>query len=99
MLPSAVCVSLSEVVGHFEELKDPRSTINRLHPLPGVLTISLMAVLAGAGGPTGIYKWSVMKKELLLQTLDLPNGLPSKDVIRCVLCALKYATICGPASR
>lgn len=89
MLPSATSVSLSEVVSHFEELKDPRSTINRLHPLPGVLTISLMAVLAGAGGPTGIYKWSVMKKELLLQTLDLPNGLPSKDVIRRVLCALK----------
>ena len=89
MARSAASVSLSEVVCHFEELEDPRSTINRLHPLPAVLTISLMAVLAGADGPTGIYKWSVMKKELLLQTLDLPHGLPSRDVIRRVLCALK----------
>jgi len=48
-----------------------------------------MGVPAGADGPTGIHRWSVLKKELLLQTLDLPHGLPSKDVIRRVLSALK----------
>ena len=89
MARSAASMCLSEVVSHFEHLDDPRSSINRLHPLPGVLTISLMGVLAGADGPTGIHKWSVLKKELLLQTLDLPHGLPSKDVIRRVLSALK----------
>ena len=89
MARSAASMCLSEVVSHFEELDDPRSTINRLHPLPGVLTISLMGVLAGADGPTGIHKWAVLKEELLLQTLDLPHGLPSKDVIRRVLSALK----------
>jgi predicted transposase YbfD/YdcC len=89
MARSAASSCLSEVVSHFEHLDDPRSSINRLHPLPSVLTISLMGVLAGADGPTGIYKWSVLKKELLLQTLDLPFGLPSRDVIRRVLSALK----------
>ena len=57
MARSAASIGLSEVISHFEDLEDPRSTINRLHPLPGVLTISLMAVLAGADGPTGIHKW------------------------------------------
>ena len=88
MARSAASMCLSEVVSHFEHLDDPRSTINRLHPLPSVLTISLMGVLAGADGPTGIHKWAVLKKGLLLQTLDLPHGLPSKDVIRRVLSAL-----------
>ncbi|MCX7389031.1 MAG: transposase family protein [Planctomycetales bacterium] len=54
MSRSDVTIGLSEIVCHFEELEDPRSTINRLHPLPSVLTISLMGVLAGADGPTGI---------------------------------------------
>jgi predicted transposase YbfD/YdcC len=86
---SDVSIGLSEIVCHFEELEDPRSTINRLHPLPSVLTISLMGVLAGADGPTGISKWAVAKKDLLLQALDLPHGIPSRDVIRRVLSAVK----------
>lgn len=89
MARSGTTKDLSEVVGHFETLEDPRSTINRRHPLPSVVTISLMAVLAGADGPTGIHKWAVAKEELLLKCLDLPYGLPSRDVIRRVLCALK----------
>ena len=48
-----------------------------------------MGVLTGAKGPTGIAKWAVAKKELLLQGLDLPNGIPSRDVIRRVLSAVK----------
>ena len=89
MSRSDVSAGLSEVVCHFEKLEDPRSTINRLHPLPSVLTISLMAVLAGADGPTGIFKWAVAKKDLLIGTLDLPHGIPSRDVIRRVLSAVK----------
>ena len=73
---SNVSIGLSEIVCHFEELEDPRSTINRLHPLPSVLTISLMGVLAGADGPTGISRWAVAKKDLLLQALNLPHGIP-----------------------
>ena len=89
MPPLDVSIGLREIVCHFDELEDPRSTINRLHPLPSVLTISLMGVLAGAKGPTGIAKWAVAKKELLQQGLDLPNGTPSRDVIRRVLSAVK----------
>ncbi len=43
-------ISLDEVVGHFAELEDPRSTVNLQHPLVSVVVIALMAVLAGAGG-------------------------------------------------
>src|SRR5271170_7985689 len=81
--------SLDEVVLHFAELEDPRSTINRQHPLVSVVVIALMAVLAGASGPTAIGKWASMKEEFLLNTLDLPNGVPRKDVFRRVLMALR----------
>jgi predicted transposase YbfD/YdcC len=83
--------SLDEVVPHFEKLEDPRSTVNRQHPLVSVVVIALLAVLAGAGGPTAIARWAALKEEFLLEVLDLPNGLPRKDVFRRVLMTLKPA--------
>jgi predicted transposase YbfD/YdcC len=82
-------VCLDEIVGYFDELDDPRSTINQKHPLVSVVVIALMAVLAGAGGPTAIARWAKLKAEFLLKVLDLPNGIPGKDVFRRVLCLLK----------
>lgn len=84
-------ISLDELVVHFQELEDPRSTINQRHPLVSVVAISLMGILAGASGPTGIAKWATMKSDLLTEALDLPNGVPSKDVFRRVLSALQPA--------
>jgi predicted transposase YbfD/YdcC len=84
-------VRLDEVVGFFDELEDPRSTINRQHPLSSVVVISLLAVLAGASGPTAIARWAALKEELLLKVLDLPYGVPRKDVFRRVLMLLKPA--------
>jgi len=82
-------ISLDEVVVHFAELEDPRSTVNLQHPLVSVVVIALMAVLAGASGPTAIGKWAALKEEFLLNTLDLPNGIPRKDVFRRVLMTLR----------
>jgi predicted transposase YbfD/YdcC len=82
-------ISLDEVVPHFAELEDPRSTVNLQHPLVSVIVIALMAVLAGASGPTAIARWAAFKEEFLLNTLNLPNGIPRKDVFRRVLMALR----------
>jgi predicted transposase YbfD/YdcC len=82
-------VSLAEVARYFEELEDPRSSINRRHPLVSVVVIALMAVLAGAGGPTAIARWAALKKDFLLQALALPGGIPGKDVFRRVLMTLQ----------
>jgi predicted transposase YbfD/YdcC len=86
---NGIRVGLDEVVVHFSELEDPRSQINRLHPLVSVVVIALMAVLAGASGPTGIAKWARIKEDLLRKLLPLPNGVPRKDVFRRVLMALQ----------
>src|SRR3954454_3629623 len=84
-------ISLDEIVAHFQGLEDPRSTVNRRHPLVSVVVIALLAVLAGAGGPTAIARWAALKEELLSRVLDLPNGAPRKDVFRRVLMVLKPA--------
>jgi predicted transposase YbfD/YdcC len=88
-MATRVRLGVEEVLRHFQELEDPRSSVNVLHPLDSVLVIAIMAVLAGANGPTAIAKWANMKAEVLLRLLPLPNGVPRKDVFRRVLCALK----------
>ena len=86
-----VQICLDEIVGYFDELEDPRSTVNLQHPLVSVVVIALMAALAGAGGPTAIARWAAIKEEFLLKVLDLPNGMPRKDVFRRVLMSLNPA--------
>ena len=82
-------IGLDEVVQHFEELEDPRSSVNRKHPLVSVVVIAIMAVLAGANGPTAIAKWAALKEDFLIAALSLPAGVPRKDVFRRVLMALR----------
>lgn len=86
---AAVRVGVAEIVHHFHALEDPRSTVNQRHPLKSVVVIAIMAVLAGAGGPTSIARWAKHKEAFLVSVLDLPNGVPGKDVFRRVLCLLK----------
>jgi predicted transposase YbfD/YdcC len=85
-------IGLDAVIPHFEALEDPRSTVNLQHPLVSVVVIALIAVLAGASGPTALAKWAALKAEFLLRALPLPNGIPRKDVFRRILAALKPAT-------
>src|SRR4051812_7443648 len=80
---------LDEIVESFSTLEDPRSHINRRHPLPSVLVIAVLAVLAGAAGPTAIARWAELKEDLLTSLLDLPCGIPGKDVFRRVLMMLR----------
>jgi predicted transposase YbfD/YdcC len=80
---------LDEIVASFATLEDPRSEINRRHPLPSILVIAVLAVLAGAAGPTAIARWAKLKEDLLTGLLELPRGIPGKDVFRRVLMALK----------
>jgi predicted transposase YbfD/YdcC len=84
-------VGLEEIVAYFDDLEDPRATVNRKHPLVSVVVIAMMAILSGAGGPTAIAKWAALKAEFLTRVLPLPNGIPRKDVFRRVLGLLQPA--------
>ena len=80
--------TLAEIAKHFDTLNDPRCPINRSYPLSSVIVISIMAILAGANGPTAIAKWALAKEDFLRQNLPLPDGVPRKDVFRIVLTLL-----------
>jgi predicted transposase YbfD/YdcC len=80
---------LDGITASFATLEDPRPEINRKHPLPGVLVIAVLAVLAGAAGPTAIARWADFKQDPLMGLLDLPRGIPGKDVFRRALMTLK----------
>jgi predicted transposase YbfD/YdcC len=88
---AAVSIGLEEIRCYFDELEDPRSTINQKHPFVSVVVIALMAVLAGANGPTSIARWAALKESFLRGVLELPNGVPRKDVFRRVLALLDPA--------
>ncbi len=82
---------LSELFIAFEDIEDPRSSINRLHSLASVLSIAVLAVLCGTDGPTSIRGWAAARQQFLERFLELPDGLPSRDVFRRVLCGLQPA--------
>lgn len=73
-------VGLDEILCYFDELEDPREDINLRHPLVSVVVIAIMAVLAGAAGPTAIARWAALKADLLVTVLPLPYGVSCKDV-------------------
>ena len=51
-------VQIEDIVDYFDELEDPRTDINIKHPFVSVVVIAMMAVLAGANGPTAIARWA-----------------------------------------
>ena len=75
----------------FEDLGDPRSSVNRKHLLGDLIVISICAVIAGADGPKAIGVWATSNKEWLKQHLELPYGIPSHDTIGRLLALLKPA--------
>ena len=56
-------VRIEDIVDYFDELEDPRTSINLKHPLVSVVVIAMRGVLAGAHGPTAIARWGKIKKQ------------------------------------
>jgi len=81
-------VSLDSIVQHFESLPAPRHTCNRRHLLVDIITIAVCGVIVGCSGPSAIERWAKAKREWLKEVLALPNGIPSRDCIRRILCTL-----------
>ena len=73
------------ILRFFDDLPDPRSTVNRLHRLGDVIVIAICAIIATADGPTAIAKWATLNAYWLRRHLALPNGIPGKDTFRRVL--------------
>ena len=51
-------VGTVSILEYFDDLEDPRSSINRQHLLGDLIVISVCGVLAGADGPKAIGVWA-----------------------------------------
>ena len=54
----------------------------RLHQLGDILTIAILAVLAGGNGWEDIEVYGLSQQTWLSTFLALPNGIPSADTFR-----------------
>ncbi|MEH1789424.1 MAG: ISAs1 family transposase [Nostoc sp.] len=67
---------------YFTEVKDPRVERTRYHLLTDIITIAILAVIAGAQGWEDIEEYGLNKQEWLKTFLELPFGIPSPDTFR-----------------
>lgn len=67
---------------YFTEIKDPRVERTRYHLLTDIITIAILAVIAGASGWEDIEEYGISKQEWLKTFLQLPFGIPSPDTFR-----------------
>ena len=67
---------------YFTELKDPRVERTRYHLLTDIITIAILAVIAGAEGWEDIEEYGISKQEWLKQFIQLPFAIPSPDTFR-----------------
>ena len=88
-MPEVTSDDVVSILDFFEDLEDPRSTINRKHLLGDLIVISICGVLGGADGPKAIGVWAQSNRDWLQQHLALPHGVPSHDTIGRLLALLK----------
>jgi predicted transposase YbfD/YdcC len=77
------------LVESFSEIADPRIERTKRHLLGDILTLAVLAVIAGAEGWEDIEEFGHSKHEWLKPYLSLENGIPSHDTISRVFRALK----------
>ena len=80
--------TLDEIVESFSTLEVPRSHINRRHPLPSILVLAVLAVLAGAAGPTAIAHRGLRLVRLPTTTLG-PGRLGRRRQERASTCSAR----------
>jgi len=73
----------------FSEVVDPRDSRWVFHELVDILSLSVLAVIAGAEGWEDIEEFGKQKRTWLKQFMKLPNGVPSHDTISRVFRLMK----------
>ncbi|HSW50551.1 MAG TPA: ISAs1 family transposase [Bryobacteraceae bacterium] len=80
--------AIAPVLRLAEEVTDPRRH-NRLHPLPLLIVMAVIAVLCGADGWEDVGEFVRERKDWFKTFLDLPRGVPSHDTFKRVFARLK----------
>src|SRR5258706_10089298 len=70
---------LNRLLGSFEDLPDPRSERNQVHPLLSIIFIAICGAISGADNWVDIEAYGNAKAEWLKTMIALPQGIPSHD--------------------
>ena len=82
-MKNIVSIIRKGLIDAFKELPEYRKNLlNVHHRLHDIIALSVMAIIAGADGPTDIFLWARNHEMELIKLLKLKFGLPSKDTIR-----------------
>lgn len=81
--------SVVPLVECFSEVVDPRDPSWVVHELADILSLAVLAVIAGAEGWEDIQEFGNQKRDWLKRFLKLPNGIPSHDTISRVFRQIK----------
>lgn len=73
---------------HFAALEDPRVERTKVHPLLGIVSIALCAVIAGAESWNDVEEFGEAMEDFFAEFLDLPGGIPSHDTFNRVFAAI-----------
>ena len=76
------------VLQHFQDLEDPRVERGQHHGLVSLVTIAILATLAGADSFVAIERYGIAKQSWLETFLELPYGIPSHDTFGRVMAML-----------
>lgn len=81
------------LVDAFKEIPEYRKNLLNIdHKLHDIIAIGVLAVVAGADGPSDIREWAELHENELVKIMDLEHGIPSRDTIRRTLQAIKPET-------
>ena len=69
----------STLLDEIRNIDDPRTKREPEHLLLDIVTIAILATLAGANTMTAVETYGKAKREWLSTFLELPNGIPSHD--------------------
>lgn len=72
----------------FEQLKDNRRSLSKLHSLNDILVLAIVAVISGADSWNDIEEYCLAKEEWLCKFLNLKNGIPSHDTFNRVISSI-----------
>lgn len=92
-LNGVIVFNLSDLAVHLDKIEDKRSRFGKVYPLSMVLTLIILAKLAGEDKPTGITSWFQHRQTSLLNCFDFHHSrLPCLNTIRNVLISAFDAT-------
>jgi predicted transposase YbfD/YdcC len=77
---------LGSLYSYFEQLTDPRKPKGLRYPLAVILTLILLAKLAGQDRPSGIAEWAQNRAEMLAKALNMRRAkMPHHSTYRRIL--------------